>query len=246
MKRFYLGLLLIFSVLIFSACSGEKQSNRIYTGTIEATEVNIQSEIAGRITDVYVKEGDEVKKGEKIAQLDVKQYQEQAKAAKAALDIAQLKYDRVKNTNGAELDAAKLNLEQAQAAYSLANLAVEKGIITAPMDGTITGVYLNRGEVVASGGIVAQLSDLGDLWVKIYVPEKELYKVSLNEKVYVKVDFLKGYVTGKVIFISPEGEFTPKNAVTRSSKEDVVHEVKVQIMDHIKDLKPGMLADVRI
>lgn len=247
MKRLYLILFLIFtSIFTLTACSSGNPKHNVYTGTIEATTINIQSEISGRITIVYVKEGDKVKKGDKIAQLDVRQYEEQAKAAKAALEIARLKYDKIKTMNTTESDIAKLNVEQAQAEYSLANLAVEKGTIISPIDGTITAVYSNPGEIASPGGNIAQLSDLNNLWVKIYIPERYIYKVSLHKEVLLKVDSLNSYIKGKIVHISSEGEFTPKNTVTKSAKEDVVHEVKIQIIDHIKDLKPGMLADITI
>ncbi|WP_230197614.1 biotin/lipoyl-binding protein [Thermoanaerobacterium xylanolyticum] len=46
-----------------------------YSGTIEATAVNVQSEISKRILDLYVSTGEQVKKGDKIALLDVNQYE---------------------------------------------------------------------------------------------------------------------------------------------------------------------------
>lgn len=247
MTRFYLILFFVFtSIFILSACSNENSKYNVYTGTIEATTIYIQSEISGRITNLYVNEGDRIKKGDKIAQLDVRQYEEQAKAAKAALEIAKLKYDDVKNASTTESNIAKLNLEQAEAAFSLANLAVEKGTITSPIDGTITAIYSNPGEMASPGGNIAQLSDLDNLWVKIYIPEKYLYKVSLNKEVSIKVDPLSYLIKGKITYISSSGEFTPKNTATKSAKEDIVYEVKIQILNHVKDLKPGMLADISI
>lgn len=247
MKRLYLILtLMVISVTILSGCSTSNLDENVYTGTIEATTVNVQSEIAGRIVDLYVKTGDEVKKGDKIARLDVSQYEEQAKAAKATLDIAKLKYDQIKSGPKAQADIANLNVEQAQAAYDLANLMVQKGTITSPLSGTITDIYSNTGEITTPGGNIAQISDLSNLWIKIYIPEKYLYKVSLNKNVTIKVKSIKDTIGGKIVYISPNGEFTPKNTVTKSSKEDVVYEIKIQIIDHINKLRPGMLADVNI
>jgi len=247
MKRL-MAFITLLAILIFivSGCSNTNTDENKYSGTIESTTVNVQSEISGRILNLYVSTGEQVKKGDKIALLDVSQYEEQAKEAKAALDIAKLKYDQIKNGPKEQADIASLNVEQAQAAYDLSNLMVKKGTITSPLSGTITDIYSNVGEIETPGGNIAEVSDLNNLWIKIYVPEKYLYKVSLNKDVTVNVKSIKKNIGGKVVYISPNGEFTPKNTTTESSKEDIVYEVKIQIKDHIKELKPGMLADVTI
>ncbi|MDE4543276.1 efflux RND transporter periplasmic adaptor subunit [Thermoanaerobacterium sp. R66] len=238
--------LLAISVFIVSGCSNTSSNENKYSGTIEATTVDVQSEISGRILDLYVSTGEQVKKGDKIALLDVSQYEEQAKEAKAALDMAKLNYEQIKNGPKEQADIANLKVEQAQAAYDLSNLMVKKGVITSPISGTITDTYFNAGEIITPGGNIAEISDLSNLWIKIYVPEKYLYKVSLNKDVAISVNSINKKISGKVVYISPNGEFTPKNATTESSKEDIVYEVKIQIKDNVKELKPGMLADVTI
>ncbi|MGI1690767.1 efflux RND transporter periplasmic adaptor subunit [Thermoanaerobacter uzonensis] len=247
MKRQYLAFIMLIAFsIISSGCSNSNSQENLYTGTIEAETLYVQSEISGRITNLYVKEGDEIRKGDKIALLEVSQYEEQAKVAKANLEIAKLKYDQIKNGPKNQADIARLNIDQAQANYDLTNLMIKKGTITSPIDGTITNIYINAGEIAMAGGNIAQISDLKNLFIKIYIPEKNLNKVSLNQEVSIKVDSIKDSIKGKITYISPNGEFTPKNTVTKSSKEDVVYQVKVQILDHIKNLKPGMLADVII
>ncbi|HHV73770.1 MAG TPA: efflux RND transporter periplasmic adaptor subunit [Thermoanaerobacterium sp.] len=247
MKRLMVFIaLLVISIFIISGCSNTASNENVYSGTIESTTVNVQSEISGRILDLYVSTGEQVKKGDKIALLDVSQYEEQAKEAKAALDMAKLNYEQIKNGSKEQADIANLKVEQAQAAYDLSNLMVKKGVITSPISGTITDTYFNAGEIITPGGNIAEISDLSNLWIKIYVPEKYLYKVSLNKDVTISVNSINKKISGKVVYISPNGEFTPKNATTESSKEDIVYEVKIQIKDNVKELKPGMLADVTI
>ncbi|SDF93138.1 HlyD family secretion protein [Thermoanaerobacter thermohydrosulfuricus] len=182
MKRLYLAFIMLIAFsIISSGCSNSNSQENLYTGTIEAETLYVQSEISGRITDLYVKEGDEIRKGDKIALLDVSQYEEQAKIAKANLEIAKLKYDQVKNGPKNQADMARLNVDQAQANYDLTNLMIKKGTITSPIDGTITNIYINAGEIAMAGGNIAQISDLKNLFIKIYIPEKNLHKVSLNQ-----------------------------------------------------------------
>ncbi|WP_434578401.1 HlyD family secretion protein [Thermoanaerobacterium thermosaccharolyticum] len=127
MKRLMAFIALIsISLFIVSGCSNTNSDENKYSGTIESTTVNVQSEISGRIVDLYVSTGEQVKKGDKIALLDVSQYEEQAKEAKAALDMAKLNYEQIKNGPKEQADIANLKVEQAQAAYDLSNLMVKK------------------------------------------------------------------------------------------------------------------------
>ena len=81
----------------------------------------------------------------------------------------------------------------------------------------------------------------------IYVSETELGKVKLNETADVTVDAYKDKVyKGKVIFISPEAEFTPKNIQTKDERTKLVFGVKLEIPNPQFDLKPGMPADAKL
>jgi HlyD family secretion protein len=65
--------------------------------------------------------------------------------------------------------------------------------------------------------------------------------------VSIKCDYLKDKViSGKVIYISPEAEFTPLNIVTKEDRMKLVFAVKVKILDNLDSIKPGMLLDVNV
>ncbi|MGB9809633.1 MAG: HlyD family secretion protein, partial [Caldanaerobacter sp.] len=157
-----------------------------------------------------------------------------------------IKYDQVKNGPKTQSEIAEWTLKQAEANYQLARIAVEKGNILSPIDGTVTAVYVRPGEVVLAGGLIGQVADLHNLFVKIYIPEKQLYKLNIGKEVSIKVNFVDKPIKGKIVYIASEGQFTPKNTVTKSTKEDVLFEVKVKILSDVEILKPGMLADVYI
>lgn len=75
--------------------------------------------------------------------------------------------------------------------------------------------------------------------------KKKLSKVSLGQSVKLSGQGLKKSITGKVIFISTQGEFTPKNIESRENKEEIVYAVKIEIPEGNKlGIKPGMLMDV--
>jgi HlyD family secretion protein len=80
--------------------------------------------------------------------------------------------------------------------------------------------------------------------LKIFVDETEIGKVKPGQKVEVKVDtFPKKTFEGRVTFISPEGEFTPKIIQTKKERVKLVYLVKVSVPNPDLELKSGMPAD---
>jgi HlyD family secretion protein len=81
----------------------------------------------------------------------------------------------------------------------------------------------------------------------IYVPETELGKVQLGQKAELKVDtYPDKSFNGKVIYISPQAEFTPKNIQTQEERTKLVFAVKIKIDNPDFELKDGMPADAVI
>jgi HlyD family secretion protein len=89
------------------------------------------------------------------------------------------------------------------------------------------------------------LADLSRLWVRVYVSEQDLGRVRLGEAAVVRVDAYPARTfTGRVSWISPKAEFTPKNVQTREARADLVYAVKVDLANPRGELKIGMPADV--
>ncbi|HAB53612.1 MAG TPA: hypothetical protein DCE80_15800, partial [Ignavibacteriales bacterium] len=77
--------------------------------------------------------------------------------------------------------------------------------------------------------------------------ETDLGKVKLGQKTELKVDsFPERVFEGKVVYISPEAEFTPKNIQTKDERTKLVFAVKIAIPNKEYDLKTGMPADASI
>lgn len=148
--------------------------------------------------------------------------------------------EKTKNT-------AQYGIDQANTSYELSKLTLDKSNIVAASDGIIETINFKNGEYVSPGSPIATLMDDKNLYVKIYIPEKNLTSVKLNEKVEMKSDFLKGKtVNGVVTFISPKAEFTPMNIVTKEDRMKLVYEVKIKICDNLDDVRSGMLLDVSL
>ncbi|MFC1859457.1 HlyD family secretion protein, partial [Thermodesulfobacteriota bacterium] len=114
----------------------------------------------------------------------------------------------------------------------------------APFGGVLTSRNIEPGEVVNPGREVLSLSDLSRVDLKIFVDETEIGKVAPGQHVEVKIDTFpdKSY-TGRVKYISPEGEFTPKIIQTRKERVKLVYLVKVAVENPGFELKSGMPAD---
>jgi HlyD family secretion protein len=112
----------------------------------------------------------------------------------------------------------------------------------------VVGVRLaERGQVVPAGQAVFRVSEIDRPWVRAYLGETDLSKVRLGQTAEVRVDGLPGRVfAGRLAFISPTAEFTPKTVETKALRVDLVYRVKVEVENPEGHLKIGMPADVML
>jgi len=143
-----------------------------------------------------------------------------------------------------EAEVAVAQVRAAQSALKLAEIELSYTRLRAPFEGIITSRNVELGEVVLSGREVFSLSDLSSVDLKIFVDETEIGKVRPGQSVEVRVDTFPGRIyRGRVSFISPEGEFTPKIIQTHKERVKLVFLVKVSISNPELELKSGMPAD---
>lgn len=170
---------------------------------------------------------------------------ETIEAAKASVESAKAQYDLLINGSSSYvLNSQSAALEQAEASVKIVEHNLSKTSIKTPITGTVLKTWVKKGEIAAPGSIIATVSDLNDLWVKVYVQEKNYSKISLNQKVKVICDALNEPINGKITYMSSNAEFTPKNTETKEDKQKRVFEVKVKILDHLDIIKPGMDLEV--
>lgn len=143
-----------------------------------------------------------------------------------------------------EIAASEAAAKGAKAALDQTGIQLKYTRLVAPIKGIITSRNVEPGEVVTPGREVMTLADLSTVDLKIFVDETEIGKVKPGQDVDVKVDtFPRRVFKGKVSFISPEGEFTPKVIQTRKERVKLVYLVKVSIPNEGLELKSGMPAD---
>lgn len=172
------------------------------------------------------------------AQLNKTTRDKQAEVARARLRMLESgNRPGVVSGAAAELERSKAVLKTTEA--MLADLTV-----TAPLSGTVTSKNYEVGEYVPMGASLLSISDLNNLWIKVYIPSDDLPRIKLNQPVKVAVSGSSRNFSGRVSYIASRGEFTPKTIQTKKERANVVFGVKVKVENQNQVLKPGMPADV--
>lgn len=174
--------------------------------------------------------------------------QRQYDDAATRLAVATETYDKLKNgLLPDEIESAAARLRLAEAQRALVEKYIADTSVTAPVDGTVTRKSVEEGDHVLPNAQLFRISRLATVNLMIYVSEVELARVKLGQRANVFIDAQpKKAIPGKVIYISPVAEFTPKNVQTKDDRTKLVFGVKLEIPNPERALKPGMPADAEL
>lgn len=166
----------------------------------------------------------------------------------AQYNAAQENFNKVKKIfRQEEIDQARANLNKAIAGVDLLKKNIRDSYVISPINGFLVKTYVERGETVTPMSSLFKVADLDVVELVIYVSEEELGYVKLGQKAEVTIDTYNNKVyEGKVTYISPEAEFTPKNIQTKDERTKLVFAVKIEVPNKDYDLKPGMPADAQV
>jgi RND family efflux transporter MFP subunit len=173
--------------------------------------VEVASKGEGRLEAVFVKPGAEVKRGDTLAQLDVRTQREELAVAQAQLREARLRLMRrlplargVGAISSEELSESRSAVLQAEARVRQLQQLVAEARVVAPFDGVVAARYLDVGSVVAPGRPLVRLLGHGDPKVRFAIPEDKLAAVAPGARVKVHVTTPAGELEGVVDSVSPE------------------------------------------
>jgi Multidrug resistance efflux pump len=243
MNKKLIAAIILVTAIVMSGCTSSKTDNNRYTAVVEADSFLISSQVSGQVTDVFIKEGDEIKIGAKIAQIDSKAYQLNKSIAEGSLKTAKAKENQLPDrASDDKKDEIKGVVEAATAQVKLSQLQIDNCSIKSLNSGVITNVYVSRGEIVSAGFNIAKAYDLSNEYIKVYIEESKREGAVLNRELNIYVNDNK-IIKGKISYISPESEFTPKNTETKYDKEKTVFMLKLKINESDK-VYPGMMVDV--
>lgn len=210
------------------------QSNKFaYAGTVEATEVDVASQVSSTIASLQADEGQSVTLGQPLVTLDGPDY-------KLTQSLANDDYERGLKLYQAGSMAVE-NFNHLKSQKDLADLHVQWCSVTSPLTATILTKYHEPGDWVGPGTKFFTLADLRQVWCYFYVPQPVLVKLSYGQKVKAALPELPGKTfEGVITHINDEAEFTPKNVQTEQERTNLVYAIKVTFDNPQDLLKPGM------
>jgi multidrug resistance efflux pump len=165
--------------------------------------------------------------------------------AEAGVEVARAQLAaRSAGPTAEQVAAAEARVSQAKAALEALRLQRARMALAAPEDGVVLVRQVSPGEVVAPGAPLLTLGRLQEVVLVLYVPEGELARVRLGQRVLVSVDSYPGRTfAGEVTHIADEAEFTPRNVATQEERVNTFFAVRVRLPNADGALKPGMPAD---
>jgi HlyD family secretion protein len=216
-----------------------RKTDFLYTGTIEATKIDISSRISSVISSFPAEEGHKVKKGDLLVQMACEDLKLNFEIAKTDFDRA----DRLFKIGSLSQE----NFDHIKGKRDDSTLKLDWCSIVAPSDTSILTTYREEGEYVTPGTKLLTLINLSEVWTYIYIPQPLLAQISIGMKVIGFLPELKMRpFEGHISYISDAAEFTPKNVQTREERTRLVFGVKVTFLNPDELLKPGMSLEVKL
>lgn len=160
--------------------------------------IELRAQERGYLENIFVDEGQFVKKGQPLFQIMPKLYEAELASAKAEVKFAEIEYQNTKKLADQnvvapnELAMAEAKLTKAKAELALAQVHLDFTLIKAPFDGIIDRFHVRTGSLVDEGELLTSLSDNSKMWVYYNVPEAEYleFKTQIKKDNPIKVSLL--------------------------------------------------------
>ena len=145
-----------------------------------------------------------------------------------------------------EIAEAEANHERAAAAAAQAEQRLDDAVLRAPAAGIVLTRAAEPGAILAAGATLLTVSLTSPVWARVYVNEPALGRAAPGREVLVYTDARPGQpYHGKVGFVSPTAEFTPKNVETPELRTALVYRARIVVTDADRSLRQGMPVTVR-
>jgi multidrug efflux system membrane fusion protein len=205
-------------------------------------QVNVTSDVSGRITDIMFTAGSTVKAGSPLVQLFDGPEQADLASFKAQATVAQLSLDRAKQLASrqfgpqATVDQAQAAFDQAQAGIARTEAVISQKLVRAPFDGDLGVRKVEVGQYLTAGSQIVSLTDLSELYANFTVTEKDSGNLKVGQIVRIAVDAYPGRTfEGKITTIEPQIATDTRNI-----------RVQATIANPDRILKPGMFVTTTV
>jgi len=214
-----------------------------FQGNVDTKNLlTITPEFNGILSNIYVKEGQRVRKGQMLAKIDDGGLGQQLAQLEIQTELAKTTFERQKRLweqqIGSEIQflQSKSNFEAQSRAVDQLREQIAKTIVRAPFAGTIDDIITEKGNVVAAGQTpLMLLVNLNDMYIETNVPETHITSVTKNKDVIVELPVLNKTVKTK---IRQAGSFI--NPANRTFK------IEVAVPNTDKSIKPNLTAKLKI
>jgi multidrug efflux system membrane fusion protein len=211
-------------------------------GLAAVHQVNVTTDVAGRITDILFQPGTHVEAGAALLQLfdgpeqgDLASFKAQATGAQAALDRAKQLAARQFGPQST-VDATQATYDTAMAGITKTQAIISQKLVRAPFEGELGVRMVEVGQFISAGTTIVSLTNLDELYANFTVTEKDSGALKVGQTVRIKVDAYPGRLfEGKITTIEPQIMADTRNIRVQAT---------IANPDHI--LKPGMFATTTV
>lgn len=231
------------TVTTMKAAYEEWQPQLDAVGTLRAVRgVDVTTEVAGLVQTINFKSGDEVKAGAVLAELNADSDVALLHSLQAEANLAQATFERsrrqfeVRAISKAQLDTDAANLESRKAQVERQSALVRKKTVRAPFAGRLGISTVNPGQYMNPADRLVTLQELDPIYVDFYLPQQDLQKISVGQRLYFTTDAVAGArFAGKITAIAPRVAVETRNV-----------QVEALLANSRRQLLPGMFGRVSV
>src|SRR5690242_8142214 len=233
---------LLMTLLILAGCNNS--NDHVLQGWVEAELIFVSPDEQGRVETLKVCEGDHVKKGDLLFEVDDDLQKADVVVRNTAVINAQQAFDRakelLKSAAGTQktYDDAEAALRQAKANLEWSQTRLSRRDAHSPGDATVEQIYFRPGETVPAGKPVVALLPPGNLKIRFFAPQAVLPEIKYGETVGISCDGCDKDLTAKISFIARSAEFTPPVIYSMEERAKLVFLIEAR-PEHPENFRVG-------
>ncbi len=174
--------------------------------------------------------------------------------ARMGLDAGRAKLDQmqaalteaVNGPRAQDIAAARAQLQAAEATAELARIQLSRTKLVAPANGTIMTRVIEPGTVVLPATNVYSMALDDEVWVRSFAPEPLLPRLTPGIEVTIGADGITRSYRGRIGYVSPVAEFTPKTVETPELRTQLVYRLRIRVQDPDSSMRQGMPVTIRL